>query len=92
MSDALSTAEIVARMDALSDIGAQRMKEASPEFSSLMGGAPIAFLTRDESAELQQLKLQLPSFATLRNEAKQRIQERILTRKRGVCFSCNATT
>ncbi len=84
MSEALSRVEIELRIDALSDIAAQRMKEASPEFASLMGGASVAFLTRDEAEDLHQLKLKLPTFAELRYEAKERIRERIIARRRGM--------
>lgn len=84
MSEALSRAEIELRINLLSDIAAQRMKEASPEFASLMGGAPAAFLTRDEAEDLHQLQLQLPTFAELRLEAKERIRDRIIARRRGM--------
>lgn len=86
MSEALSRAEIELRINLLSDIAAQRMKEASPEFASLMGGAPAAFLTRDEAEDLHQLQLQLqlPTFAELRLEAKERIRDLIIARRRGM--------
>ena len=47
------------------------------------GGAGIEFLTQDERAEMHALKMQLPTYAQMRHEARVRIAERVANRRRG---------
>ena len=69
--------EIAKRIDELGAIADKRKSEASDWHVALTGGAGVAYLNPDELAELHELKLKLPTFAQLRGEAKQRIEQRI---------------
>lgn len=69
------------RIDELSELADQRMRQCDSQLSTLMGGASIDFLDRAERQELHELKLQLPTFAELREQASARIRQRIADRK-----------
>ncbi|RGE41323.1 hypothetical protein DZC30_18615 [Comamonas testosteroni] len=75
---------VVTRIDQLSAIADERKRLASDEFVGLYGGAGIAFLTREEQNELHELKLQLPTYAQLRSEAKARLMQRVSSSRRGM--------
>jgi hypothetical protein len=77
----LEKTQILQKIDALSAIAAARMSECNPGIAGVMGGAPIDFMQPSERQELHALKLQLPSYAQERAEAKDRIARRIAQRK-----------
>lgn len=85
MIETMNLAEIKNRIDAISEVGSirMRMRMASPQLASAMGGAAIDFLSKDERHELHLLQLRLPTFAQEWLEAHERIQQRIAARKRG---------
>ena len=72
-----------ARLDELAKIANERKAECSDTFVTTRGGAGIEFLTQDERAEMHALKMQLPTYAQMRHEARVRIAERVANRRRG---------
>lgn len=78
-----SQARINERMDALSRDAEERRPEGFSPLMSL-GGATIDYMTSDERTELHLLKLALPTFAEMRLQAAERIQERIRARRKPV--------
>lgn len=83
-------ARINERMEALS----RAAKDRKPEgFSALMslGGATIDYMTSDERTELHLLKMALPTFAEMRLQAAERIQERIRARRKPVAVGRSST-
>lgn len=78
----MSEEEINGRLDHLSDLVRERMRECSSDLIGAMGGAEVDFMSPDERAERHQLMLSLPSFAELRAAARARIAQRIALRQR----------
>ena len=74
---------VLERMEQLSIPAMEKAKTASDWFVSVIGGAVICFMTEAERLELHELKLQLPTDAQMRDDARKRIAARISARKRG---------
>lgn len=79
----MNHAEILWRLDDLTAAARARQATCDGIFSATLGGAEIMFMTPDEVQERHQLMLQLPTFADMRAEAKERIRLRLATKRRG---------
>jgi hypothetical protein len=78
---------IQAQLEALTLVAKARMNEGNPDIGLIFGRSEIDFMTSDEKALRQSLILSLPSYAQLRAEARERIVERIKSRRRNLVMS-----
>ena len=73
--------EIIARLDVIGSIARERMLQCDNAVVASRGGAEVDYMTRDELREFSELKMMLPTFAELRESARERIKARIAARK-----------
>lgn len=73
-------AKIVEQIDALGAAADARRPDGLSSISSL-GGASIDYMTSKECTQLHLLKMALPTFSQLRQDASERIKSRISERR-----------
>ncbi len=83
---------VTQRINEIVAIATQRRLACNPELAAEMGGAGIDFLSPSEREELHRLKMELPTCAELRDQAKDRIAARIAARNAERRARCLAST
>lgn len=80
--ESLNTESVVRQINKLSEAARGRMQHTRSDIAGAMGCAEINFMTPEEREQLHQLKMMLPSSAEERDAARERIAQRIASRRR----------